>query len=45
LDSAEQLAQRDQIAQATGRVLLQEFEATLEKEFETLQKQQPPDKA
>jgi hypothetical protein len=44
VDSAEQLAQHHQIAKATGHVLLQELKAILEKEFETLQKQQPPDK-
>ena len=44
VDSAEQSAQHDQIAKATGHVLLQELKAILEKEFETLRKQQPPDK-
>jgi len=32
------------LARATGRVLLQELKAILEKEFETLRKQLPPDK-
>jgi hypothetical protein len=44
LDSAELSVRHDQIAQATGRVLLQELKAILEREFEMLQKQQPPDK-
>jgi len=44
LGSAEQSAEHQQIARATGRVLLQELKAILEKEFETLRKQQPPDK-
>jgi hypothetical protein len=33
-----------EIAHAAGRLLLQEFKAMLEKEFETLRKQQPADK-
>jgi hypothetical protein len=44
LHSAEQLAQHHQIAQATGRVLLRELKAILEKDFETLRTQLPADK-
>ena len=33
-----------EVAHATGRLLLQELKAILEKEFEVLRKQQPPDK-
>ena len=44
-DSAEPLGRRNEIVQATGRLLLREFKTMLENEFEALRERQPVDNA